>query len=108
MLLVTVILAFILVANGRSCVWLKNEEGAGKLTSLMESSSGPAEFNFNSVNRYAKYIDIHLSDSLDVSSNSMTIIINIGNYVVEESRWVSLDNLDLNVLFAYKNVESAN
>jgi hypothetical protein len=48
MLLVTVILAFILAANGLDCVWLKNEEGAGKLTSLMESSIGPAQYNLNS------------------------------------------------------------
>jgi hypothetical protein len=47
MLLVTVILAFILATNGLDCVWLKNEEGAGKLTSLMESSSGPTKYQLN-------------------------------------------------------------
>jgi hypothetical protein len=99
MLLLTVILAFILAANSLDCVWLKNKEGAGKLTSLMESSSGPAQFHFNKENPQAKYFEINLFDSLGASSNNMTMIISIRNYVVEESSWVSFNNRELNVLF---------
>jgi hypothetical protein len=109
MLLLTVIFAFILAANSRDCVWLKNEEGAGKLTSLMSSPSGPAQFHFNKENKQAKDIKIHLSDGLDPSSNNMTMIIHIGNNTVFKSAWVNFDNLDLNVLLASsKDVDSAN
>jgi hypothetical protein len=83
MLLVAVILAFILVANGLDCVWLKNEEGSGKLTSLMKSSSGPAQFLFSSENRQAKYIEIHLFDSLEADAKNMKMIINLGKEVVQ-------------------------
>jgi hypothetical protein len=108
MLLVTVILAFILAAYSRDCVWLKNEEGAGKLTSLMKSPSGPGQFHFNREKKQAKYIEINLFDSLGASSNNLTMIINIGHYV-DESYWINIDNLYLSVLFvSSKDVESAN
>jgi hypothetical protein len=83
MLLVTVILAFILVANGLDCLWLKNEEGAGKLTSMMDSSSGPAQFHINKLNPQAKYIEIHLFDSLESDTKNMTMMINLGKVVVQ-------------------------
>jgi hypothetical protein len=75
----------------------------------MESSSGPAEFNFNSANRQAKYFEINLFDSLEANKKNMTMIISIRNYVVEESSWVTFDNLNVDVLFTSSNdLESAN
>jgi hypothetical protein len=70
----------------------------------MDSSSGTAQFHFNKENPQAKYIEIHLSDSLDASSNNMTMILNIENRVVEESGWINSDNLYLNVFFSSSNI----
>jgi hypothetical protein len=66
----------------------------------MESVSGPAQFHFSRANRFAKYIEIHLFDTLEADKKNMTMIINIGDEKVHEAAWINFGNLDLNVLFA--------